>query len=168
MGNQGVLSVIVVAAAMLLAGCGAAPPPGQAATSSPGPTAACPYVAEHPQPSNCAGYDPEAAMAENERYREQRPLSAETKAELNRRIPTVRTALEALPDPADNADIKRALDAIGVNGQDAQTDDTGSGIRFGVPVAGGCLVGLVGTDGKVEVSSRGSILDGGCLEMFGH
>ncbi|WP_115786883.1 hypothetical protein [Arthrobacter silvisoli] len=168
MGKQGVLSVIVVAAAVLLAGCGVAPPPGQAVTSNPGPTAACPSVPELPQPSNCAGYDPEAAMAENERYREQRPLSAGTKAEHNRRIPAVRKALEALPDPADNKEVKRALDAIGVNTQDAQTDDTGSGIRFGVPVAGGCLVGLVGTDGKVEVSSRGSILDGGCLEMSGH
>ncbi|WP_162943716.1 hypothetical protein [Arthrobacter celericrescens] len=168
MGKQGVLSVIVVAAGVLLAGCGTAPPPGQAVTSSPGPTAACPYVPEHPQPSNCASYDPEAAMAENEQYREQRPLSAETKAEHTRRIPVVRKALEALADPADSKDVERALDAIGVNAQDAQTDDTGSGIRFGVPFAGGCLVGFVGTDGKVEVSSRGSILDGGCLEMSGH
>ena len=168
MGKQGLPSVIVVAAAVLLAGCGAAPPPGQAVTSSPGPTAACPYVPEHPQPPNCASYDPEAAMAENERYREQRPLSAETKAELNRRLPAVRKALEALPDPADSDGLRRALDASGINAQDAQTDSTGTGIRFGVPVGGGCLVGFVGTDGTVEISSRGSILDGGCLEMSGH
>ena len=168
MGKQGLPSVIVVAAAVLLAGCAVAPSPGQAVSSSPGPTAACPYVPEHPQPSNCAGYDPEAAMAENERYREPRPLSAETQAGLNRRIPAVRKALEALPDPADIRDVKRALDASGVNAQDAQTDSTAKGIRFGVPVGGGCLVGFVGNDGTVEVSSRGSILDGGCLEMSGH
>lgn len=107
-------------------------------------------------------------MAENERYREQRPLSAAAKAELNRRIPAVRKALEALPDNASPADVERALESAGLSAQDAQTDDTGHGIRFGAPAGGGCLVGFAGSDGKVEVSAAGSILDGGCLAMSGH
>jgi hypothetical protein len=169
MGKQGLLTVVVVAATVLLSGCGIATPPRQGPSSGPSPTAACPYVPEGPQPSNCALYDPEAAMAENERYREQRPISAGTKAELNRRIPAVRKALEALPDPANSENVERAFEALGFNAQDVQTDDTGRGIRFGAAAAaGGCLVGFVGIDGKVEASPRGSILDGGCLAVSGH
>lgn len=168
MGKQGVLTVIVVAVAVLLSGCGVAAAPARPAPSSPSPTAACPYVPEGPQASNCALYDPEAAMAENERYREERPISAETKAELNRRIPALRKALADLPRPADTKDVERAFEAAGFHAQDVQTDDTGRGIRFGAAAAGGCLVGFMGIDGKVEVSPRGSILDGGCLAMSGH
>lgn len=51
--------------------------------SSPSPTAACPRVDEMPDQQQCATYDPDAAMMQNERYREQRTISPHSLAQID-------------------------------------------------------------------------------------
>jgi hypothetical protein len=121
------------------------------------------------QARHCAVYDPEAAMAENEGYRQQRPVTAEVQAQLDAYVGPARTALEGLKQPATVADIKQALGSIGLDEREVQTDDIGTGIRFGAhSKTGGCVTGSVGVDGTVHLSTGGSIMDGGCLAMSGH
>ena len=77
--------VVAVVTILSLTACGA---PGTvqgsvSATPSPSPTAACPRFDEMSDGQrNCAVYDPDAAMAQNEGYRQQRTISPETKAQL--------------------------------------------------------------------------------------
>ncbi|MGX9899110.1 hypothetical protein ACW0JT_03050 [Arthrobacter sp. SA17] len=138
--------------------------------ASPKATGACPRVEEMPeQERDCAVYDSDAAMAENERYREKRPVSAEVQAQLDAYVGPARTAIEGLKQPATVADVKRALGSIGLDERRLQTEDIGRGIRFGASSGtGGCLTGSVGVDGSVHLSTGGGILDGGCLAMSGH
>jgi hypothetical protein len=108
-------------------------------------------------------------MAENEGYRQQRPVSAEAQAQLDSYVSPARTALTALTKPATVADVKLALGSVGLDEREVQTDDIGTGIRFGAASSkGGCVTGSVGLDGTVDVSTGGSIMDGGCLAMSGH
>ena len=153
-----------------LAGC-AAPEMGPlagAGTPPQSPTAACPRVEEMPNPHQCAAYDPDAAMRENERYREQRTISAQTRALLDTYVEPARTALESLRQPASMADITKALGSVGLDERAVQTDVVGSGTRFGAAANGGCLTGFVSQDGTATISTGGAILDGGCLAMSGH
>ncbi|MBT2538926.1 hypothetical protein [Arthrobacter sp. ISL-69] len=153
-----------------LAGC-AAPDTGPLSgtgTPSQSPTAACPRVDEMPDPQQCAAYDPDAAMRENERYREQRTISAQTRALLAAYVEPARTALESLQQPATVADVRKALESVGIDEREVQTDDVGIGIRFGAAANGGCLTGFVSQDGTATISTGGAILDGGCLAMSGH
>jgi hypothetical protein len=89
-------ALAAVAGVILLAGCAAAP---GAESPTPTPTAACPETVEGNAPGNCAPFDPDAAMAENERYRERRPLSDEQLADSAAPLEAASTALEpfALP-----------------------------------------------------------------------
>ena len=165
--------LLTLIASLYLAGCGIPLERGDGATSgaaSAKPTAACPRVEEMPdQERHCAVYDPDAAMAENEGYRQKRPVSAEVQAQLDAYVGRARTALEGLKQPATVADVKRALGSIGLDEREVQTDDIGTGIRFGASSGtGGCVTGSVGVDGTVYLSTGGGIMDGGCLAMSGH
>lgn len=163
------LAVLVVTILSLTA-CGA---PGTVqgsvpATSSPSPTAACPRIDEMSDGQrDCAVYDPDAAMDQNEGYRQQRTISPETKAQLETYVEPLRRALSPLRPPVTVADVKTALGAAGLD-DEVRTDDVGQAIRFGAAAKGGCITGFVGQDGAVSVSTGGSILDGGCLAMRGH
>jgi hypothetical protein len=164
--------VVTIVACLSLTGCGVLGSGGEARSGapSPSPTAACPRVEEIPGGQrNCAVYDPDAAMAENEGYRQQRPVSAGAQAQLDSYVGPARTALTALTRPTTVADVKRALGSVGLDEREVQTDDLGTGIRFGAASSkGGCVTGSVGHDGTVYVSTGGSIMDGGCLAMSGH
>ena len=170
---QSILAVAAVAvtAALLLTGCGAGGP-GTAAglpSGSPTPTAACPRLEEVPdEERDCAVYDPDDAMAENERYREEQPVDPGTQVDLDALIEPARTALEALPAPASVADVVAALAGIGLAQSSIQTADNGTGVLFGADGGGGCLTGFVAPDGAVTVESGGYIMDGGCLPAVGH
>lgn len=162
---------VIVVAGLSLAGCGREPGdedavPSGAASSSP--TAACPRVEEMPDGANCAVYDPDAAMAENRRYKQQMPISPEVRAEFEGYVGPARTALESLKPPASADDVERALGSVGLDEHSVQTDDAGNGVRFGASTGGGCVKGSVSLDGIVNVSTGGFILDGGCLAMSGH
>lgn len=164
--------VVSIVTGLSLAGCGV-PGTGEevlSGTASPSPTAACPRVEDIAGGQrNCAVYDPDAAMAENEGYRRQRPVSADAQAQLDSYVGPARTALESLRPPATVADVKRALGSVGLDAREVQTDDVGTGIRFGAGSSkGGCVTGNVSLDGTVYVSTGGSIMDGGCLAMSGH
>ena len=162
---------VVVVTILSLTACGGAPGTVQgsvSATSSPSPTAACPRIDEMSDGQrNCAVYDPDAAMAQNEGYRQQRTISPETKAQLETYVEPLRRALTSLPRPVTVADVKTALGTAGLD-EEVRTDDVGRAIRFGAAAKGGCVTGFVGQDGAVSVSTGGSILDGGCLAMRGH
>ncbi|MFK0002339.1 hypothetical protein [Paenarthrobacter sp. NPDC090522] len=169
MGNiQPSIPALATAAVVLLSlvSCGVPPttaPPQQ----SPTPTAACPSAGTEPQPNNCVAYDGNAAMAQNEMYRQRRKLSPEIQAQLNAHLDPAKEALNALDKPATPADVEAAFASL--NLKEVQTDDGGNGVRFGVAVpSGGCLYGVVPGEGEATIQAGGSIMDGGCLEMFGH
>lgn len=165
-----VLLVGLTMVGISLTGC-AAPDTGPlsgAGTPSQSPTAACPRVDEMPDPQQCAAYNPDAAMRENERYREQRTISARTRALLDVYVEPARTALESLQQPATVSDVRKALGSVGLDEREVQAVDDGIGIRFGAAANGGCLTGVVSQDGTATISTGGSILDGGCLAMSGH
>jgi hypothetical protein len=157
----------MAATAFLLSGCAAGGSP--TSSSSPTPTAACPRLEDVPdEERDCAVYDPDAAMAENERYREEVPLAPGDQADLDTLVDPARTALEALPTPATVDDVVAALVSIGIHEPDIQTADNGTGVVFGAAAGGGCLRGLVAPDGAVTVEAGGFIMDGGCLAASGH
>jgi hypothetical protein len=116
---------------------------------------------------NCAVYDPDAAMAQNEGYRQQRTISPETKAQLETYVEPLRRALTSLQRPVTVADVKTALGTAGLD-EEVRTHHVGRANRFGAAPKGRCVTGFVGQDGAVSVSTGGSILDGGCLAMRGH
>lgn len=159
-----------LAALLVLSGCAAGGPvAGPAEPSSPTPTAACPRLEDVPDSErDCAVYDPDAAMAENERYREQQPVEPSVQADLDALVEPARTALEALPVPASTDDVTAALGTVGVDPASVQISDHGTGIVFGAAVGGGCLTGSVSPDGTVDVAGGGFIADGGCLAAQGH
>ena len=162
---------LTITAVVLSAVVGCAVPGTADSTStspSPTPTAACPSAGTEPRTdSNCGQYDGEAAMAANETYRQRRKLTPEMLAQLDAHVGPARQALDALTRPANADDVETAFTALSL--KEVQTDDGGNGVRFGVTVpSGGCLYGYVPLTGPATVETGGSIMDGGCLEMFGH
>lgn len=122
-----------------------------------------PVVTEH-----CVVVDPEAAMAANELYRQRRVLTPDMREHLNSYLEPARKALESLSEPTTATAVVEAFGSVGLTDA-VQTDDNGNGVRFGAASPqGGCLFGYVAFDGKVDISTGGSIMDGGCLEMPGH
>lgn len=88
-------------------------------------------------------------------------------AQLDAYVGPARKALDSLTRPANADDVETAFSALSLN--EVQTDDGGNGVRFGVTVpSGGSLYGYVPLTGPATVETGGSIMDGGCLEMFGH
>ncbi|PSL37908.1 hypothetical protein CLV49_1516 [Labedella gwakjiensis] len=161
----------LLATTILLTGCGSGGSPGAAGSPSASatPTAACPSLEDVPDSErDCAVYDPDTAMAENERYREELPVDPETQVELDALVEPARRALEALTPPATVEDVVAALADIGLDESSIQTMDNGTGVLFGAFAGGGCLTGFVAPDGAVTVEAGGLIADGGCLAASGH
>ncbi len=153
------------AVTVLLAGCAgladAAPDPSSA---SPSPSYACPAPIEGEPPAGCAPFDPEHAMAQNERYRERVGIDDVTRAEGDRLVGPVTASLEALRTsgaPLTAATVAAALEGSGVAGT-PQLREAAGDVLFRVAVGGGCLYGAVEATG-VTVEVGGYILDGGCL-----
>lgn len=66
--------VVASAALLLLTGCATPTAAGRAPSASPTPTAACPEQPGVELPPECAGYDPEHSMAQNDAYRQRGEL----------------------------------------------------------------------------------------------
>lgn len=166
-----VVLALTIASGLAAAGC-AGPNTVSIASASPSPTptAACPSAGTEPMPeTDCLFYDGDAAMAANEAYRQRRSLTPGMKAQLDAFLDPARAALESLSVPASADNVEYALKSVGLTDDGVQTDDAGNGVRFGAASPnGGCIYGYVALNGHVDISTGGSIMDGGCLEMFGH
>lgn len=154
-------------AGVMLAGCMSTPAPGAAPRSespSPLPTAACPEQPGVELPPECAPYDPDQAMAQNDLYRERMDIDAQTRADGESLVAPVTAALEALRASGGaitERAVAEALSGAGVEGV-PQTRAAAGDVLFGTAVGGGCLFGAV-TPEAVSVEVGGFILDGGCL-----
>lgn len=151
--------------AMLLVGCAGFAPrqTGSEVEPAPTPTAACPEVEGVELPPECAPYDPDHAMAQNDRYRERMELSEDSRAAAEPTIKPIRTALETLrTDGALSVDsVEQALTDAGLTSARLRGDS--AGVLFGASApAGGCVFGEVSAE-VLTVEAGGPILDGGCL-----
>jgi hypothetical protein len=154
-------AVAVATAVLLLAGCGAARPGG-----APTREMACPVQGDGAAlPDGCAPYDGNAAMRENERYRDRRPLPPSATDAAQPDLQRIRRALEpvAARSAPTEADLRAALLALGFAAVDVQTMRLG----FGVETHGGCVYGGIRSS-TVEIAFGGFIEDGGCLPADGH
>ncbi len=159
--------LLLLAAALLLTGCATVSgtaSPTVPATASPTPTAACPEMPGTELPPQCAPYDPDAAMAENDRYRQRLPLADEVTAAASAHLPAVRAGLESLRTggQALTADaVTEVLEGAGLAG--VQTRAASGDVLFGATAPqGGCVYGAV-TPREVTAEVGGGITDGGCL-----
>lgn len=176
--SRGTRLLLVIATTMLLAGCAtattglstASPTASASATASPSPTptAACPQVEGVELPPDCAPYDPDNAMAQNDRYRDRVDLSEASRAAAERPATEIRTALEALRTSGDLS-VDAVEDAISDAGlSDIQIIGDERAVAFGVAAPeGGCIFGEVSAD-VLSVEVGGIIMDGGCLPAVGH
>lgn len=155
--------------ALLVAGCATTRPPVGAEGS---PTAAdgrvaCPQVEGQELPPECIPYDPDAAMAQNDAYRQRLDASAETRAALELDRAAAEAALAPLSDdPVLSRDaVLAALVEAGFDADDvAVRQPWGDPPVLDVVIAAGagCLVGEVGA-GAAVVEVAGPIADGGCF-----
>ncbi len=152
-------------AALLLVGCGAASPGGPVPggpSTSPSPTSACPENPHAELPAGCAPYDPDAAMAQNDRYRERMELGDDARTQGEELAPRVRQTLTGLePSTLTEESVAEALHDAGLDGIQVRADDGEIRYAVGGP-KGGCVYGSLGPGG-VSVDVGGYILDGGCL-----
>ena len=158
---------VVVALALLLTGCASANPsaaPQAASTPAPTPTAACPEMPGVELPPECAGYDPDAAMAQNDLYRERMDMSDEAKAQNTQLLAAASASLESLrtsAQPVTENAVRAALEDAGA--LDVQTRAQSGAVLFGAAVpGGGCVYGAV-EESAVTAELGGFIMDGGCL-----
>lgn len=145
-----------------LAGCASAGPGG--GTQTPTPTAACPEQPGVELPPECAPYDPEQSMAQNDVYRQRMDIDAGTQAAGDALIAPVTAALEELRAsgrPLEESDVAAALAEAGVDAS-PQLRSAAGDVLFGAAVGGGCVYGAV-TPEAVTVQVGGFIMDGGCL-----
>jgi len=153
---------------LLAGGCAGVAAPGvgspRAATpAAASPTAACPVQPGVELPENCAPYDPDAAMALNDAYRQRMPSSNESPAATAVLVDGVRARLDdARADGGWSEESVRALlEEAGLS--DIQTRTGAGDVLFGaVPPGGGCVFGAL-EEQAVTVEAGGYILDGGCL-----
>ncbi len=159
---------------MMLAGCATATtgPPGASQTATPTPTptptAACPLVEGVELPPGCAPYDPEHAMAQNDRYRDRVDLSDESRAAAEQPAADIRTAIETLRTSGDLSveAVEDAISDAGLSGIQTLGDERT--VAFGVAAPeGGCIFGEVSAE-VLSVEIGGVIMDGGCLPAVGH
>lgn len=161
------LSGAVLALVVVLTGCaGAATRPASDAatpTPTPTPTAACPQVEGHELPPECAPYDPDHAMAQNERHRNRMELSAEALAAAEDVAEPLRFALEEV-SASGSVSVDAVENAIrGTGLGDIQVREDYGTVLFGAAAPeGGCIFGEVSAD-AVTVEVGGYIMDGGCL-----
>jgi type IV pilus biogenesis protein CpaD/CtpE len=166
------LLLVIAATTALLAGCATARPAPLGASPSesptPTPTAACPQIEGVELPPECAPYDPDNAMAQNERYRDRVELSAESQAAAEAPAESVRVGLETLRTSGG-----LSIDAVEEVFADAgiaavQTIGDERAVAFGAAAPeGGCIFGEVSAD-LLTVEIGGVIMDGGCLPAVGH
>jgi hypothetical protein len=159
-----VAAAVGVTLVLMLTGCAvpvgpsdAAPPP------SPTPTAACPQVEGVELPPDCAPYDPEKAMALNDRYRDRVDIDGETREASAAVVDAIRADLDELriSGAASVDTVQAALANAGL--ADAQVREDYGDFLFGVGgIDGGCIFGEVSEE-AVSVEIGGYILDGGCL-----
>jgi len=143
-----------------MTGCASAP---SAVGSASAPTAACPQQPGVELPAGCAGYDPDAAMAANESYRQRIDLAPDVRAAADELVPDARSALETTRGSGTlTADaVRSALEDVGL--RDVQTRSAGTNVLFGAAAPqGGCLYGSLSAE-TVIVDAGGYIRDGGCL-----
>ncbi|WP_314428044.1 hypothetical protein, partial [uncultured Microbacterium sp.] len=135
---------------------------------TPTPTAACPLVEGVDLPPDCAPYDPDHAMAQNERYRDRVELSDESRAAAEQPAESVRVGLEALRSSGDLS-VAAVEDVFADAGlTDIQTIGDERAVAFGAAAPeGGCIFGEVSAD-TLSVEIGGVIMDGGCLPAVGH
>ncbi len=164
--------VLIPLIALTLAGCAA---PHTEPEAQPTATVACPAPAEGPAPTSCIPYDPDAAMAQNEHYRDRKDL---TDGQLSESAEPVATAMAAL-QPFTNgtaavteAAIVAAFVGAGFDRDSIQTvfadQSDGPSVAFGIEADfGGCIFGGVSAT-ESAVHAGGFILDGGCLALSGH
>lgn len=162
--SRGAFASLACATVLLLAGCAtASPQAGSTPSASPTPTAACPLVEGVELPPECAPYDPEKSMAQNDTYRQRMDISDETRAAAEEAIEKVQPALDALRTSGDIS-----TDAVVAVMTDAgltstQTIGDQRGVAFGVVgPKGGCIFGEVSADALI-IEAGGYIMDGGCL-----
>lgn len=164
--------LLVIATTALLAGCATAtagaPGAPPSASVRPTPTAACPQVEGFDLPPECAPYDPDNAMAQNDRYRERVGLAEESRAAAEAPAASVRAALEKL-QTSGGISVEAVEDAFSDAGlTDVQTIGDERAVAFGAAgPQGGCVFGEVSAD-VLTVEIGGVIMDGGCLPAVGH
>ncbi|MGK3949451.1 hypothetical protein [Microbacterium sp. K2] len=170
--SRGARLLLVAATTMMLAGCATATtgPLGASptATPTPTPTAACPQIEGVELPPECAPYDPDHAMAQNDRYRDRVDLSDESRAAAEQPATEIRTALETLRTSGDLTveAVEDAISDAGLSG--IQTLGDSRAVAFGVAAPeGGCIFGEVSAE-VLSVEIGGVIMDGGCLPAVGH
>ncbi len=171
-GSRGARLLLVLAMTTVLAGCSLASPAPlgapPAATPTPTPTAACPQIEGVDLPPDCAPYDPDKAMAENDRYRDRMDLPDEIRDAAEDAAVSVRTALETMRTAGDvSVDaVEDAISGTGLAG--IQTQGDARSVAFGVAAPeGGCIFGEVSAE-QLTVEVGGYIMDGGCLPAEGH
>ncbi|MCC2033226.1 hypothetical protein [Microbacterium allomyrinae] len=152
-------------AVLLLAGCAIAPqgaPGSVAGSASATPQYACPEQPGVELPPECAPYDPDAAMAQNDVYRERFEMDAADQAANADLAAAVATALQGLDRSAlTEESVTSAITDAGVEGS-VQLHGDARAYAFGAAVAGGCVFGQVDQT-AVSVELGGFIRDGGCL-----
>lgn len=162
-----VVTVVVLLGALTgcaTAGTGASPYAGTP-SPTPTPTAACPEQPGVELPPECAPYDPDAAMAQNDRYRERMPLDEANRVANEALLANATTGLAALQASGTVTEdaVRTALEQAGA--VDVQTRGAAQAWLFGAAIpGGGCLYGEIdGATGELSAELGGFILDGGCL-----
>lgn len=130
-------------------------------TPTPTPLYACPEQPGVELPPECAPYDPDAAMAQNDRYRERMEMDAADQAANQELVDALTAALEGLDRAALSEDAVRSA-ILEVGAADVQLRGDARAYLFGAIVPGGCVYGSV-EQTAVTVELGGFILDGGCL-----
>ena len=169
-------AVAPVLLAALVSGCAAAGSGSVTPTATPTPTpvGACPAPVDGPDPTNCVPYDPDAAAAQNEVYRQRHPLPSADAAAIRPYVARVRSALQPLTAGSvrpEAARVRSALAAAGFPQAAVTPDRTAVGpaanVGFGIATNHGCVYGLVDA-GRLEVTGGGATTDGACLEPPTH
>ena len=161
--------VPLLALALLASGCAtrqgatAADP-----TASVTPTAACPIVEGQEMPADCVPYDGEAAMAQNDAYRQRFEPGEDSRAEVEPQRVAAQDALAALVGSPLSVDaVHDALADAGFDPDLPWVEPAGdpaapSSIGVIISVGGLCLVGTLDAE-HAEVETDGMIADGGCV-----
>ncbi|WP_456286135.1 hypothetical protein M1D46_16580 [Microbacterium sp. JZ70] len=156
--------VVASAALLLLTGCAAPTAAGRAPSASPTPTAACPEQPGVELPPECAGYDPEHSMAQNDAYRQRGELDPAVEEAARDIAEAAADDLEALRTSGEPVTADAVVDLLEAEGlSSVQTREGAGHVLFGaVAATGGCVFGAVAPE-AVTIDVGGGIADGGCL-----
>ncbi|WP_106815805.1 hypothetical protein [Microbacterium timonense] len=163
------VTVILAMAIATLSACGTTAP-GTSRTSgmtpTPTPTAACPEQPGVELPPECAPYDPDAAMAQNDLYRQRIEMDEASKAAGAALLADATAALQSLQAGGGSVtgeSVRAALEQAGA--ADVQIREGAGDVLFGAAApGGGCVYGDIdGPTGVLTIDLGGIIMDGGCL-----